>query len=156
MTDTIANLQAAIVTILTTTATDLTGLVVVTSDDILAESKIEAALAGVGLCAVVISPDIEFTPPRFLSAKPYIRVIENVRQNRSAAGTSYAGSYWAIHMAAWLWGVSVGEEWDYLQVRSITQDAGTEQTLEWVITLETSGAFTTESDPAPTPPAPES
>lgn len=152
MTDTIAELQAAIVTLLTTTATDLTGLTVVTSDDLRALDKINTALAGVGLCAVVITPDLEFTDPCYYRASITIRIIENPMANRGNAGTSYAGSWWAIHIGSWCWLADVGAAWDFLHLKSITQDQGTEETLWWVIQLETSGAFKTEADPAPIPP----
>lgn len=151
MTDTIATLQAAIVTILTTTATDLTGLTVLTSDDLQVDEKIEQALSGTGLCAVIITPDLNFLQPWNVDAKTYIRVIERPLQNRGAVGTGYAGSWWAIHIAAWLWDASVGADWDILTVRSIIQEY-TPDTLEWVITLETSGCFKTETDPPVLPP----
>lgn len=155
MTDIIQSLQDAIETILETTATDLTGLIVVTSDDLRALDQIAHGLSGSGLVCVLITPDLEFSKPKNINARMQLRIIEKVLQNRSASGTGYAGSYWAIHIASWLWDRSVGEEWDTLTVRSITQVDGTEETLEWVIELETFGLFDVEADPPEAPEEPE-
>lgn len=153
--DTIADLQTAIAAKIAA-GSDLAGLVLVTSDDLAFDRKISAALSGAGLVAILVSPDLAMQPTGTdtgqMTATVYIRVVEKVMQNRSAAGTQSAGSWWACHIASWLWQVSVAEEWTKLTVESVTQEAGTDETLEYLIRIKTDAGFIVEDETPQQPP----